>query len=272
MLPRVNGNQGAGKVGQCGVDVVSVHGDDIIGRVASHVLVEHGEDVHTGAGIVLHDISAAEETALLTAVEVEFEGIAWCVASTGEDTKSLEQHDDALRWCMSVIFDTEKGFVVSYASIVVSSRGTAGRRTTHTIIVRRHDDDAAASTGNLGNDAGLVVAVRVAGHLDGRVGRGDGDDRVVHPGGALGGVRAAVVAVVDVGETVGPARQVGLGGASDERVGLGLVGGSRGDGLDAEGVVGQVVETESLKLLRIHISRQSLGVLELGVRHVQGSQ
>jgi hypothetical protein len=38
---RVHGDKGSGEVGQASVDVVGVYGNDIVGRVPSHVLGRH---------------------------------------------------------------------------------------------------------------------------------------------------------------------------------------------------------------------------------------
>lgn len=101
----------------------------------------------------------------------------------------------------------------------------------------RHDNDAGRCARNLGNDTGLVIAVSIAGNLDGRVSRGDRYDGVVHPGRALRSVAPAVVPVVDVGHAVCPAGQVGLSGKRDQGVGLSLVRRRRGDGLGGKGLI-----------------------------------
>lgn len=118
----------------------------------------------------------------------------------------------------------------------------------------RNDNDTGRRARDLGNDTGLVVAMSIAGDLDGRVARSDGHDSVVDPGRTLGGVASTVVAVVDVGQAVRPAGQVGLSSEGDQGVGLGLVGGSGRDSKGAEGAllgVRQVVEMESLQFLQI---------------------
>jgi hypothetical protein len=116
----VDGDQSPAKVRQSRVHIVSVDSDDIVGRVAGHILVHHSEDVDSRAGVGLHDIPAAEKTALLAAVEVEFERVAWREAGAGEDTESLEENDDALDGIIcvrtqSVSHSEENGFALTLA-------------------------------------------------------------------------------------------------------------------------------------------------------------
>lgn len=95
----VHWNQLLAESGERRVDVVGVHGDDVVGRVAGHVLVHDGEDVDGFALVGLEDVAGAEETAFFARVEVELEGVGWCEFGVGEDAQGLEDDDDALnRW------------------------------------------------------------------------------------------------------------------------------------------------------------------------------
>lgn len=63
----------------------------------------------------------------------------------------------------------------------------------------RDHNDLGRCTRDTSDDARLVVRVRELLDRDGRVGGGDVDDGAVHPRGAGRRVRAAVVAVIEVG-------------------------------------------------------------------------
>ena len=76
--------------------VICVDGNDIVRRVARHVLVQHGEDVDTIGGVAVEDVAGTEETTLFTAVKVKLESVAWCVSGGGERPESFEDGGNAL--------------------------------------------------------------------------------------------------------------------------------------------------------------------------------
>lgn len=92
-----------------GIAVVSDEGGGAAGGVASHVLVEVGDDGQALGGVVAEDVGRAQETLLLTTVPVELNGVCGREASLSNDTEGLQNNDGT-------------------GGVVVSARGTAGGR------------------------------------------------------------------------------------------------------------------------------------------------
>lgn len=86
---------GSDVAGEAGVDVVGVEGDLAVGGIAGHVLVEEGEDVLLGGLVVGENTGRAEETALLSGVEVELEAVLGGVFGVGQHAQGLEDGDGA---------------------------------------------------------------------------------------------------------------------------------------------------------------------------------
>jgi len=178
--PRVRRSHDARVGGQAGVHVVGVDGDLAAGRVAGHVLVDHGEHVLVGRLVVGEHGLRAEEAALLAAVEVELESVLGRVPRVGEHAEGLEDDDHA-------------------GAVVVGARAAGGGRAAGGVIVGRDDHQAGVAPRDLGDDGRLVEGVGEAGDGDGRVGGGDRGDGVEEPGPGLRAVGAPVVAVVEAG-------------------------------------------------------------------------
>ncbi|GKT76778.1 hypothetical protein ColTof4_09201 [Colletotrichum tofieldiae] len=77
------------------VDVVGVDGSASAGGVASHVLVQHTQHALTGGSVVGEDGLGAEETTLLTSVEVELDCVLRPEAGSHKDAEGLEEVDGA---------------------------------------------------------------------------------------------------------------------------------------------------------------------------------
>lgn len=80
---------------EAGVGVVGDDARGAAGRVASHVLVEVGDDGQTLGGVVAEDIGRSKEALLLAGVPMELKSIGGCEASLDQDTKRLQKDDCA---------------------------------------------------------------------------------------------------------------------------------------------------------------------------------
>lgn len=110
------GNIGA----QRGIDIVAEDDRAAAGRVAGHVLVEHGQDGGAGGGIVAEDCLRSEKTTLLTTIPVELEGVLGLEAGVGKDAKRLEGVD-------------------ATRAVVISSRGAGSAGPSSRVVVRPND-------------------------------------------------------------------------------------------------------------------------------------
>lgn len=205
---------------QSAVNVVGVDGNLPAGGVAGHVLVHNSEDGLAGGLVVGKDSSRAKETTLLTAVEVELEGVLALELVVGQDTERFHEDDNT-------------------GGVVISAGSTCGGRAGGGIIVSGNDDEVSGVSGNLDDDGGLVEGVGKLGDGDGWVDSDEADEGVVEPSTGLGAVGGPVVTVMIVGEGRHPALGLGSGDEVDEGIGLGLLAhGSRvGDGPGLEDIL-----------------------------------
>lgn len=205
----VDGHQALHVGSEAGVNKVLVDGNDVVVGIASHVLVDNSEDIDVVRSIVVENVTGAKQTTLLTAVEVELEGVARGVLGNGHDAEGLKDGGNA-------------------GSVVVSTRGPAGHTLrVDAVVVSAHHDPVCGGTRNRSNDTGLVERVRELSDRDGSVGRGGRPDSVQHVGCAGRRVGAPVVSVEDVGETSDGALDVALHQPGDDGIRCRLFTGSR---------------------------------------------
>lgn len=158
----VRSNNSRDILGQSGIDEISVDSNLVAGREASHVLVQHGQDV-LAIGLVLgEDSLGTQKATLLTAVPVELDGVLGLEARLSQDTEGLEDGDGA-------------------GTVVVGAGAAGGGGAGSGVHVGTDDDEVGLLAGNLGDDGGLVVGVGEAVDGDGGVGGTDFGDLVKEP-------------------------------------------------------------------------------------------
>lgn len=180
---------------QSHINVVLKHGKHAARRVASHVLVEERQNRLVLGAVLGEDVLRAQEAALLTAVEVELDGVGRGEASLGEDAQRFENNDGA-------------------GSVVVGTGASGGGATCSGIEVRPDDNwglsvagfelsfqscekptEIIALAGKRCDDRKLVEAVLELGHGNLRVGCGYLLNLLKEPFGGLCACGSLVVAV-----------------------------------------------------------------------------
>lgn len=73
-------------------------------NVASHIVLNHSDNLFVGIRVVLSDSLTAKETSLLSAVPMEFDGTFRCKTIVNKATESFQDSDGAASIVLNFLF------------------------------------------------------------------------------------------------------------------------------------------------------------------------
>lgn len=211
---RVGGGELTDERVEVGVGVVSDQADGLGGTgldVGGHVELEHALDGLASASVVGGDSVGAEQTSLLTSVEVELEGSSRLESALDEHTGSIHEVDGS-------------------SAIIISTRGARSGTSSDGVHVSTENGDWASAGAGEGNDSGGLgpgVSERADSHVRSAGSASEVTDSGLDPGSSRGTGGGGVVTVVVAGELVQPSGLLAGGQPGEQRGDRRLLRGSR---------------------------------------------